>query len=78
MIFLRQSILLFELSASFIRTYHTNERCSDGPTQLPKHEWVVANHVFDAIIKSVYSKCPRNSDAFKEDQEQEAEATHGV
>lgn len=59
-------------------TYHTYEWCSDGPTELPEHEWVVANHVFDAIIKSIYSKCPWNSNTFKEDQEQETEATNSI
>jgi hypothetical protein len=43
---------------AYTETYHTDEWRRDGPTQLPEHEWIVANHVFDAIIKAVYSECP--------------------
>lgn len=59
-------------------TYHTDEWRRDGPTHLPEHEWIVANHVFDAIIEAIYSECPWNSNAFKEDQEQQAEATDSI
>jgi hypothetical protein len=57
---------------------HTDEWCCDGPTKLPEHEWIVSDHVFDAVVKAIYSECPRNSGAFKEDQEQQAEATDSI
>jgi hypothetical protein len=59
-------------------TYHTDEWCSDGPAEFPEHEWVIANHVFDSIVESIYPECPRNGNALEEYQEEETEAAHCV
>lgn len=60
------------------KTHKANSRRWETPAELPPSNWVIPNHVFNAIIESLNAKAPRHWNALKEDQEQQAEAADSV
>lgn len=61
-----------------LKTYNANARCCNGPAEFPPCHWVVSNHVFDAIIESINTECPRDRHTFEEYQEQQTETTDRI
>ena len=61
-----------------VATYHTNERCGKTPAELEPTGRVVADHVFESIIKAIDAESPRNGDALEEDEPQEDQVAASV
>lgn len=59
-------------------TYNANQRCGDGPAELPPHKGIIPYHVPEGVVESVDAERPAYRDALEEDQEEKAEARHGV
>lgn len=59
-------------------TYDTNAWCRNGPAEFPPHHWIISDHVFNSIVKSIDTKSPRNRNTFEENQEQQTETAHGI
>lgn len=59
-------------------SYKADSRGGDDPGELPEEEWIVADHVLDAVVEAVDAERPWDGDALEEDQEEQTEAAHGV
>lgn len=59
-------------------TYTTDEWGCEAPAEFPEAHWIVANHLFDAVVESVDSECPWNGYAFEKDEEEQAETADRI
>lgn len=59
-------------------TYKTDCWAADDPGELPPPDRIIANHVANGLIESISSECPRESNAFEENDPEESQAAHGI
>ena len=59
-------------------TYDANRGRGDDPAELPPVDRIVADHVAYAVVEAIDAEGPADGDALEEDEEEQAEARHGV
>lgn len=59
-------------------TYTTDEWGCEAPAEFPETHWIVANHLFDAIVESIDTECPWNRYAFEKDEEKQTKTADRI
>lgn len=58
--------------------YKTNKRARVQPAKFPEPHRIIADHILDAIVETIDTKCPWDRNTFKEYQKQQTETTDGI
>lgn len=70
--------MVLSLCKSHGGAYEADERSRDDPAELPPSDGIVTDHVLDAVVEAAHAEGPGDGNALEEDEEQQAEAGHGV